>query len=247
MIRSIYMQGRGSNNRKLTIEEKIHAEKNFYKTLEQQTHSFQGIRNPMKWLRSLAATLDLPKAEKIASQDGDDFKWIEESGKDALLDNYLIDELIYTEGLLAKNVYLTHDLIREFSARKPQERPQVVSKHGYLLIRFEYSLGNNELVRRKNNDDEYSSVLTIGELREFKGLEHITTLPLINTEFSSDNRYLAIVVEINHRAVLLVKDLEENCFCPIRRENVDESCAFDEKQRIYYVEKEPETGKGQNV
>ena len=130
------MQGRGSNNRKLTLEEKAFAQESFYKALQENQGSMLKTRSPMKWLKSFSEVKPppVPSLKELKSHLGkdDDLQWMEETEYVQELEEYLIEELDYTEALLAKNFYLTSDLLREYSARKPEPVPQTIEKGGVL-------------------------------------------------------------------------------------------------------------------
>mmetsp|Transcript_18083 Transcript_18083/g.18068 ORF Transcript_18083/g.18068 Transcript_18083/m.18068 type:complete len:87 (-) Transcript_18083:2100-2360(-) len=63
LLRSIYIQGRGENYRKLSKEEKLEAERNFYEELQKSKGMFPKFRNPLSIFKSLGYQLEPPVAE----------------------------------------------------------------------------------------------------------------------------------------------------------------------------------------
>jgi len=137
ITRSVFMQGRGEGYRKLTPEEKLKAEKEFFDKLNHSKGFLPKVRSPLKFLKNLAYTLEPPVPEpKTTSVElpqetiVDNFAWMENEDNYTQLENWLQQEVHYTEANLAKNFHLGQDLLREFRERKPERNNQNLEKGG---------------------------------------------------------------------------------------------------------------------
>ena len=66
LARMAFMQGPGSNYRKLTVEEKLEAEKNFYESLKSLKGELPKTRNYMSYFKELISNASIPKAKQIS-------------------------------------------------------------------------------------------------------------------------------------------------------------------------------------
>lgn len=137
LFRKIFVQGRGQNFRKLSKEEKLIAEKNFYDSFSKSKQKMPKIRNPIQYFKSLSFGIEPPIAQILPTEIKtnneiliDNYAWMQEESNYSKWEDYLHEESVYTENVTAKSFYLTRDLLREFSERKPQTTYQVVEKGG---------------------------------------------------------------------------------------------------------------------
>lgn len=138
LARSIFIQGQGSNYRRLTIEEKKTAEENFYKQLNSSSPGLNRIRNFTTFFKELISDAKIPVASKVASEFSlhnesftDNYAWMSDEKNSQELLNYLILEFNYTEAIMGTKWLQTKDLFSEFRRRLPEYKSQVVSKSGY--------------------------------------------------------------------------------------------------------------------
>lgn len=138
LARSIFIQGQGSNYRRLTAEEKKLAEENFYNQLKSAPRGTNRIRNFTSFFKELITDARIPTPTKVPSEFTlhnesfiDNYAWMSEEKNSQELLNYLIHEFNYTEAILGSKWLLSKDLFSEIKRRAPEYRSQVVSKSGY--------------------------------------------------------------------------------------------------------------------
>lgn len=137
LARAAFMQGHGSNYRKLTPEEKQEAEKNFYNTLSKLKVSLPKVRNLASLFSDLVshATIPIPKqvfSESTLHNDKyvDNYKWMSEEVNCKTLSEYLTEEFTYTDAILGKLWRLGKELNKELHDRTPEPKFQVLEKAG---------------------------------------------------------------------------------------------------------------------
>ena len=68
LARSLFLQGSGSNYRKLTPEEKEEAKKNFFESLKSQQGQVPKTRNLTSFFKDLIKNASIPVTKKIHSE-----------------------------------------------------------------------------------------------------------------------------------------------------------------------------------
>lgn len=139
LVRSAFIQGHGSNYRRLTKEEKKIAESNFFETLKSQQSSFpfNKIRNFSSFFKELISEARIPVAKQVHSEFMihedkyiDSYSWMEDPKNSQELIEYLMFEFNYTEAVLSSKWLLGKELFNELKNRVPEYKTQVVSKAG---------------------------------------------------------------------------------------------------------------------
>jgi Prolyl oligopeptidase, N-terminal beta-propeller domain len=137
LARMAFMQGSGSNYRKLTTEEKKEAEKNFYETLNKTSSTIPKFRNLSMMFKDLIANATIPIPKKIPYQFEikndkytDDYEWMSEEVNNQELTDYLADEFEYTDAVLGSKWLLSKDIFNEIIERTPEYKIQSVHKSG---------------------------------------------------------------------------------------------------------------------
>lgn len=137
IARSVFIQGQGSNYRRLTAEEKKTAEENFFSQLQASKPKMKRIRNFTSFFKELISDAKIPVPTQIPSEISihtdtysDNYAWMSDPKQSQELLSYISHELTYSESIQGSQWFLTKDLFDEFQRRQPEFKTQTVSKSG---------------------------------------------------------------------------------------------------------------------